>query len=126
MTRWLIIVVAMLIVIIGIIAFDSKFYYPDLPVDSVSKKEVLEALNESSEDMVKIAEENGFEWYITRMEQGKAHANLKNMISENRWEFQKQEGSGYFFEKDDETLIATTQMWTRKYVIVKIPIDWNE
>ncbi|WP_280139690.1 hypothetical protein [Oceanobacillus limi] len=41
------------------------------------------------------------------------------MINKNAWVIQKQEGSGYYFKKDDETLIAGTQMWTGKYVIVQ-------
>jgi|SRR5690606_967785 len=67
MKKWLIII-GVLTVILGIVAFDSKFYYPTLPIESVSKKEVLESLNDTSEDIVKIAEENGYEWYITPME----------------------------------------------------------
>ncbi|MFD2639367.1 hypothetical protein [Piscibacillus salipiscarius] len=125
MKRWLIFI-GVLTVILGVVAFDSKFYYPTLPIDSVSKREVLESLNDTSEDIVKIAEENGYEWYITPMEQGKAHDNLKNLISKNGWHFKQQEGSGYFFEKGDNTLIATTEMWTVNFVIVKIPSDWKE
>ena len=125
MKKWLIII-GVLVLTSGIVAFDSKFYYPTLPIESVSKKEVLESLNDSSESIVKIAEENGYEWFITRMEQGKAYENIKNMISKNAWEFQTQEGSGYFFKKDDKTLIAGTQMWTGKYVIVQIPEEWKE
>ncbi|MFC4559621.1 hypothetical protein ACFO3D_15620 [Virgibacillus kekensis] len=119
------IIIGRLILIISIMTFNSKFYYPPLPIESVSKKEVLESLNDSAEDIVKITEENGYEWYITLMEQGKSHENLKNTIRGNGWEFQKQEGSGYFFKKDDKTLIVTTEMWTGKYVMVKIPTDWK-
>ncbi|WLD92494.1 hypothetical protein [Alkalihalobacillus sp. AL-G] len=120
-----VLIVGGLIIVLGIVAFNSKFYYPPLPIDSISKKEVINSLNDSSTDIVKIAEENGYEWFITRMEQGKAYKNLKRMISDNGWEFKTQEGSGYFFEKDDNTLIATTQMWTGNYVIVKIPKNWK-
>ncbi|MGM7721606.1 hypothetical protein [Metabacillus sp. Hm71] len=48
------------------------------------------------------------------------------MLNKKVWEFQKQEGSGYFFEKDHKTIIAGTQMWTGKYVIVQIPKEWKE
>lgn len=69
---------------------------------------------------------NDYEWFITQIKQGKAYENLKNMISRNGWEFQKKEGSGYFFEKGDKTLIASEEMWTGDYVIIKIPMDWKE
>lgn len=125
MKKWLLII-GVLIGILGFVAFDSKFYYPELPIESVGKKEVLESLNDTPEDIVKIAEENGYEWYITPMGKGKVYDNLMNLISMNGWHFKQQEGSGYFFEKDDNTLIATTEMWTGDYVIVKIPKDWKE
>ena len=125
MKKWLIII-GVLIVISGIVVFNSKFYYPTLPIESVSKKEVLESLNDSSESIVKIAEENDYEWFITREEQGKEYENIKNMINKNGWQFKNQEGSGFFFEKGDKKMIATTQMWTGNYVIVQIPDGWNE
>lgn len=120
------IIFGLLVVILGIVAFDSKFYYPTLPIESLSKKEVLASLNDSEENIVKIAEENGYEWFITRMEQGKAYENIKKLINTNAWEFQTQEGSGYFFKKDDKTIIVSTQMWTRKYVIIQISKEWKE
>lgn len=106
--------------------FVNKYYYPALPIETVSKKEVVETLHESSEDIVKIAEEQNYDWYINQMEQGKAYENLKELINKRGWKFQEQDGSGYFFEKDDQTLIATTQMWTGDYVLVKIPAEWEE
>ncbi|MFG6116872.1 hypothetical protein ACGTN9_17100 [Halobacillus sp. MO56] len=125
MKKW-VIIIGVLAVLLGIVAFDSKIYYPTLPIESVSKKEVLESLNDNTEEIVKIAEENNYGWYITLIEQGKAYENLKNFISKNGWQFQKQEGSGFIFEKDDKTLIVTTQMWTGNYVIVKTPMYWKE
>lgn len=122
MRNWLIIVA---LLVVGIVIVDSKFYYPTLPFHSVSKKEVLKSLNDSTKDIVKIAEEGDYEWFITRMDQGKASKNLKQMVTENDWKFEKQEGSGYFFNKADMELIATTQMWTGEYVIIKIPKYWN-
>lgn len=41
------------------------------------------------------------------------------MVVSNGWEFKDKDGAGLFFEKDGEELIATTQMWTKNYVLVK-------
>lgn len=122
MKKWFIIVA---VFVVGVVAFDSKFYYPALPVDSVSKKEVLKSLNHSTEDIVKIVEEADYEWFISRMEQGKASEHLKQMVGANGWQFETQEGSGYFFKKAEMELIATTQMWTGDYVLIKIPNHWD-
>ncbi|MEW9674278.1 hypothetical protein [Ammoniphilus sp. 3BR4] len=111
--------------IIGIVVA-SKAYYPSLPIGSVSKSEVLALINDSTEPIVKIAEENGYEWFITRMEQGKAYQNLKNMMNNNGWKFKDQMGAGFIFEKNGTEVIATTEMWTRKYVICKIKKDWGK
>lgn len=124
MKKWLI-TIALCVLPLGVIAFNSKFYYPKLPIDSMSKKEVVESINQSSKEMVKIAEENGYEWFITRMEQGKARENLKEMISKKGWKFKEQMGSGYFFEKKDKRLIAETEMWTGNFVIVQVPNTWD-
>lgn len=117
--------IGVLIIVITFVMV-NKYHYPSLPIETVSKKTVLEMINDSSSDIVKVAEEEDFDWYITPMEQGKAYENLKELITRSGWEFHQHDGSGYFFEKDDQTLMATTQMWTRDYVLVKIPADWEE
>lgn len=46
------------------------------------------------------------------------------MIGSKGWKFKEKEGSGLFFEKGDEKLIVTTEMWTGKYVLVKVPENY--
>lgn len=74
---------------------------------------------------MKIANEDGYDWFITRMEQGKGAENMKQLLKEQGWEFEYQEGGGYFFKKSDQSLIVTTQMWTGEYVLVKVPEGWE-
>lgn len=114
------------IVTMGVVFYENKYYYPPVPMETVSKKEVLATLKNTSDNIVKIAVEKDYDWFITRMEEGKAYENLKKLISKSGWKYLKQEGSNYFFEKVDKTLIASTEMWTGNYVIVKLPSDWNE
>jgi hypothetical protein len=115
-----------LIVILGILAYNSRFYYPTLPIDSVSKKVVLQSIDDSLEPIVKIANEDGYDWFIAQAKQGDYRDALKKMMGEHGWEFEYQEGGGYFFEKGDHRLIVSTQMWTGKYVLVKVPEGWEE
>ncbi|MDN7240579.1 hypothetical protein QWY14_02200 [Planococcus sp. N028] len=125
MKKWLIIFGG-LAVVLGIVAFNSKIYYPPLPIDSVSKNEVINTLNKSPKGILEIAEEDEFEWFITRTEQGKERENLKQMISKKGWQFENQDGSGYFFTKGDNRLIVETEMWTKRYLIVQIPKEWKD
>ncbi len=119
-------IITLIAIILGVVAYNNKFYYPTLPLESASKKEVLQSINESSEPIIKIANEDGYDWFITRSNQGDYRETLKAMIGEHRWEFETQDGSGYFFKKEDEKLIVTTQMWTGEYVIVQLPEEWEE
>ncbi|MCM3618330.1 hypothetical protein M3936_12140 [Sutcliffiella horikoshii] len=118
-------IITLIAIILGILAYNSRFYYASLPMESVSKKEVLQSIDESSEPIVKIANEDGYDWFITRMEQGKGAENMKQLLKEQGWEFEYQEGGGYFFKKSDQSIIVTTQMWTGKYVLVKVPEGWE-
>lgn len=118
-------IITLIAIILGILAYNSRFYYASLPMESVSKKEVLQSIDESSEPIVKIANEDGYDWFITRMEQGKGAENMKQLLKEQGWEFEYQEGGGYFFKKSDQSLIVTTQMWTGEYVLVKVPEGWE-
>ncbi|MGD7054326.1 hypothetical protein [Sutcliffiella horikoshii] len=119
-------IISLIAIILVIVAYNTRFYYATLPIESVSKREVLQSINESSEPIVKIANEDGYDWFITRTDQGEYRETLKAMIGNHGWEFQTQDGSGYFFEKGDETLIVTTEMWTGEYVMVRVPEGWEE
>ncbi|GAE37713.1 hypothetical protein [Halalkalibacter akibai] len=112
------------IAIIAVFVFVNKLYYPSLPIDGISAKEAIDKLKESDSKIAEIAVESDSIWYITSSENkgiSIADENIKQMVVSNGWEFKQKDGSGLFFEKDGERLIATTQMWTKKYVLVKIP-----
>ncbi|WP_010199735.1 hypothetical protein [Bacillus sp. m3-13] len=119
-------IISIIAVILVIVAYNTRFYYATLPIESVNKKEVLQSINESPEPIEKIANEDGYDWFITRTDQGEYRKTLKAMIGDHGWNYKTQDGSGYFFEKGDEKLIVTTQMWTGEYVIVQVPEGWQE
>ena len=50
---------------------------------------------------------------------------MKKWLLKKGWRFKEQMGAGFIFVKDGKQLIAATQMWTRKYVITKIPKEWK-
>lgn len=103
----------------------NREYYPPLPISSINKREAVSRLEHSSETIVKIAEEDGYEWYITRMEQGRGYKNVTRMVSKNGWTLKNRDGNGFFFMKKDRTIIVTTQMWTGNYILCKIPNEWR-
>ncbi|NKE07605.1 hypothetical protein [Mesobacillus selenatarsenatis] len=113
---------------IAVFIFVNKLYYPSLPIENVSAKEAIDQLKESESKIAEIAVEGDSIWYITRSENkgiSIADETIKQMIASNGWEFKEKDGAGLFFEKDGRRLIATTQMWTGNYVLVKIPGDFK-
>lgn len=118
-------ILGIVIAIVAVFLLVNKTYYPSLPIDNLTAKEVIEKIKESDNRVKEIAVEGDTIWYITRSENegiSIADENIKQMISSNEWEFKEKDGAGLFFEKDGERLLATTQMWTKKYVLVKIQI----
>ncbi|MBT2638591.1 hypothetical protein [Bacillus sp. ISL-39] len=112
------------IVILAVFIFVNKLYYPSLPIENLSAKEAIDILKESESKIAEIAVEGNSIWYITSSENkgiSIADENIKQMIGSYGWEFKEKDGAGLFFEKDGRRLIATTQMWTGDYVLVKIP-----
>lgn len=112
---------AIVIVILVVFIFVNKLYYPSLPINNLSAKETIEKLENSDSKVVEIAVEGDTIWYITRTDnQGVliADENIKQMIGSKGWEFKEKDGSGLFFEKEGERLIATTQMWSKKYGVI--------
>jgi hypothetical protein len=116
------------IVIIAVFIFVNKLYYPSLPIENLSAKESIDKLKESESKIAEIAVEGDSIWYITSSENkgiSIADENIKQMIGSYGWEFKEKHSAGLFFEKDGRKLIATTQMWTGNYVLVKIPSNFK-
>jgi hypothetical protein len=121
-------ILGIVIVIIAVFIFVNKLYYPSLPIENLLAKEAIDKLKESESKIVEIAVEGDSAWYITSSENkgiSIADENIKQMIGSNGWEFKEKDGAGLFFEKDGRRLIATTQMWTGNYVLVKIPSNFK-
>ena len=116
-------ILGLFIAVITVFVFINKLHYPSLPIDDITAKEAIDILKESHSKIAEIAEEGDYIWYITSSENkgiSIVDENIKQMIDSNGWEFKEKEGAGLFFEKDGERLIATTQMWSEKYVLVKV------
>lgn len=121
-------ILGIVIVMIGLFIFVNKLYYPSLPIEKLSAKEVIGKLKESDSKIAEIAVEGDFIWYITSSGNkgiSIADENIKQMVVSNGWAFKEKDGAGLSFEKDGKRLIATTQMWTENYVLVKIPSDFK-
>ncbi|MDR7080505.1 hypothetical protein J2Y03_005592 [Neobacillus niacini] len=121
-------ILGLFIAVIAVFVFINKLHYPTLPIDDISAKEVIDILKESDSKIAEIAVEGDSIWYITSSENkgiSIADENIKQMIGSNGWEFKEKDGAGLFFEKDGKRLIATTQMWTGNYVLVKIPSNFK-
>ena len=118
--RLFVIILVLLVIGFGVL-FYSKAYYPALPINSVSKREVVHIVNTSNEKITKLTEENGYEWYISKKNQGNSYEQLKQMMGSKGWTFKEQLGAGFIFQKENEELIIESEMWTGKYVIFQIP-----
>ena len=119
--------IVLIVVFIGAFGFYNKLYYPSLPIETISKKEVIEKLNHSDQKIIKLTSEKGKEWYIVNeRNQSNVDDIIKDMMNEKDWVFKEKDGSGLFFEKQGEDLIITTQKWTGNYSLVDIPMKFNE
>ena len=123
----ILITIALIVLLVGAFVFYNKLYYPPLPIETISKKEVIEKLNHSEQKITKLTSEKGKEWYIVNeRNQSNVDEIIKEMMNEKDWVFKEKEGSGLFFEKQGEELIVTTEKWTSNYSLVDIPMKFDE
>lgn len=117
------IVLVVLLAVAAIYLVVNKSYYPALPIENVTTKEAIDAIENSDEKIVELATDQGSVWYITKsVHKGTVVVDeiVKQLVSSRGWEFKEKLGAGLFFEKEDEILIVTTQMWTKNYVLVQV------
>lgn len=111
----------------GAILFNSKMYYPPLPLEHLTKKEVFEKAHGTNGQIVKLSVENNSSWYISNERNMEIiDQAIKEFVTSYGWTFFRKEGSGLFFNKQGETLIVTTQKWTGDYTVIKIPAGFDK
>lgn len=89
----------------AIIIFSNKIYYPSLPIDSITQKEAIRKINTSSNDLVELSKDHNAIWYITAISTmgiQKVDADIQQLMENEGWVFLEKEGSGLFFEKNEE------------------------
>lgn len=114
-------------VIVFVFVFYNKLYYPPLPIENMSKKEVVEKINDSNTQMIKLTNENNKGWYLIKERNGSiADTLIVEMMSQNDWVFKEKDGAGLFFEKNGEILIIVKKQWTGDFKLVEIPINFDK
>lgn len=114
---------AALFLVSAVFIDSNKLLYPPLPIDSLTPKEAIQKLNASSFDLVALSNDKKATWYLTVLSARdiqKVDEDIQQMMANEGWAFLEKEGSGLFFEKNDERSIVTTEMWTKQYVLVQI------
>ncbi|MED3803902.1 hypothetical protein P4562_18420 [Lysinibacillus xylanilyticus] len=119
--------IGIIVFLVGAFVFYNKLYLPPLPIENISKKTVIEKINDSETRMVKLSNENGQEWYVIKeRDTSAADEMIKEMLYQIGWTFKQKDGNGLFFERHGKNLIVATQKWTGDYLLVKIPVNFNE
>lgn len=126
MKRKVSILLVSLVLLVGIgvaVGNDPPAYlYPDLPFSTVTKHTVVSLLKESDHHLKKLATEHDHVWYGTKVPQDQAAAKLTSALQAQGWTFVAQEGSGYFYSNGSEKIVITSQMWSSKFVLFKVPV----
>lgn len=107
----------------GVTVFNQKYYLPNLPFDSLSKKQVYEAVQDSSTSLTFLSSADGYNWYIYQGNPKDGGHELITRMKKKGIEFKEQLGSGYFFTSalTKESIIVESEMWTSKYIIYQVP-----
>ncbi len=96
---------------------------PALPFSGSSASEVKTLLNGYDGKLIKLATVEGVDWYGAPSGQGAGAEAMKREVAAAGWRFVQQEGSGYFFVRGAEKIVITSEMWTGRYVLFRIPAN---
>jgi hypothetical protein len=117
---FLIVSILAVFILISFWFYSSKVYYPTLPFEGGSKKEVVEKLDKSNNELVELANINGFYWIGYRGNQQEGRDNVIIEMEDQGLKYESYDGAGIFFGNEDRIIITGT-MWTSDYVIYKVP-----
>ncbi|WP_440118694.1 hypothetical protein [Paenibacillus sp. QZ-Y1] len=58
--------------------------------------------------------------YLTKKNLPETVELLQSRMAKQGWTYVNQDGSGHFFEKEDQTAVITTTIWQRKYKQISV------
>lgn len=101
------------------------FLYPALPFQTVEKHVVVSKLKKASDQLILLGadDDEKYVWVGTQTNRGGRHAaeELKSVMERAGWSFYTQEGAGYFYQQGTEQIVVTSKMWSRDFILFKIP-----
>lgn len=113
--------IAIVLLVVGIL-FYTKSYYPELPIEGVSKREVIRLLEHPGGELILLKNDGLINWYGFKGNQFNGSKELIEILQSQGLVFIEQMGSGYMFtDHTGSKVIVESQMWTGKYVLYEIP-----
>lgn len=107
-----------LVILAGVLGLFGNVLFqegnPITPIAAIIKLQV------SNQVVVEMGNNSGK--YMTKIEDGEAYENLKEMMAQDGWQYKDQFGSAFLFEKNKEQITVSTRMYTRNYVVIEIPL----
>jgi hypothetical protein len=101
--------------------YTNKTFYPTLPFEGGAKKVVVDKLEKGNNQIVELAENNGFYWFGFKGNQQEGREALIKEMENRGLKYDSYDGSGIFFFVNDEQIIITGTIWTGDYVLYKVP-----
>ncbi|MFC5653453.1 hypothetical protein ACFPYJ_30915 [Paenibacillus solisilvae] len=102
--------------------YSNKFYYPTLPFERITKKEAVWKLENGNHELVELEKVNGYYWLGFKGNQQEGRDKINKKMEDQGLNYDSFDGNGIFFEKEDRVIITGT-MWTRNYVLYKVPAE---
>ncbi|MCM3783406.1 hypothetical protein M3231_10510 [Neobacillus mesonae] len=123
----------LLIVIFAAIFIANKEYYPNLPFEGMSKKEAVNLLNQNPGTLQVLSESGDTVWMAMKGNLSEGKEQIMSLMEARGWNYRTQEGSGYFFTKEDLTStdtvpqradkIVTSRVWTRDIILFRTELQ---
>ncbi|RNB84902.1 hypothetical protein [Brevibacillus panacihumi] len=117
------------ILIIGVWSYFNRpsFLYPALPFSHPDKSSVVAKLKQADDEMLipltTADSDTRYYWLGAKSAQSGEAKSLKSLLQTRGWTFAEQEGAGYFFEKEQQRIVITAQMWSSDFVLYKVPAE---
>lgn len=111
----------LLVLILGfvILRFGSALSQEGNPIPILISIVKLEFSNSDYEQFT--TNENSYRYISENTNSYSRHNALKKLMSEDGWELKEQFGSGLVFQKDEETTVVETRLYSKYYLIWDVP-----
>lgn len=114
--KWKLVMVGIAVIFATAVMF-VLLYINNIGIDNIK---LMYKLHTTDQQIVRMSDSDGPDNQYLALRDSNDIELLIERMNKHKWTYIEQEGNGYFFEKNNQTIVVNVTIWNRNYILYKV------